>query len=92
MKTFELLKAVVIMWYNELRDCEEYSLFGKVFITILHTLMAFAILVLVLVLVILEAVVLVPIWFLINICHKKKFRVTYKEFFEEMFGGKSNGL
>lgn len=85
MKTFELLKAVVIMWYNELRDCEEYSLFGKVFITILYTLMTIAILILVLILVILEAVILVPIWFLVNICHKKKFRLSYKEFFEEKF-------
>lgn len=85
MKSIELLKAVIIMWYNELKNCEEYSLFGKVFMAVLDTLMLFTLLILVLILVILEAIILVPIWFVINICHKKKFRLSYKEFFEEKF-------
>lgn len=85
MKSMELLKAVIIMWYNGLKNCEEYSLFGKIFIAITDIFMALALLVLVLVLVVLEAVILVPLWFVINICHKKEFRLSYKEFFEEEF-------
>lgn len=87
MESIELLKAVIMMWYSELKDCKEYSLFGKIFIAITDTFMALAFLVLVSVLVVLEAVILVPLWFVINICHKKEFRLSYKEFFEEEFMG-----
>lgn len=86
MKSIELLKAVIVMWYNAvIEKCEEYSLFGKIFIAITDTFMALALLILVSVLVVLEAVILVPLWFVINICHKKEFRLSYKEFFEEEF-------
>lgn len=86
MKSIELLKAIITMWYTAITEkCEEYTLFGKIFVSILFTLMTIAIFVGVLILVILEAVILVPIWFIINICHKKKFRLSYKEFFEEKF-------
>lgn len=86
MKSIELLKAVIIMWYNAITEkCEEYTLFGKILVSTLFTLMTIAIFVGVLILVILEAVILVPIWFIINICHKKKFRLSYKEFFEKKF-------
>lgn len=86
MKSIELLKAVITMWYNAITEkCEEYTLFGKILVAVLYTLLALSLLILVLVLIILEAVILVPIWFIINICHKKKFRLSYKEFFEEKF-------
>lgn len=85
MESIELLKAVIIVLYSELKDCEEYSLFGKIFIAITDTFMALALLILVSVLAVLEAVILVPLWFVINICHKKEFRLSYKEFFEEEF-------
>lgn len=86
MKSIELLKALIAMWYNAITEkCEEYTLFGKILVSILFTLVVIAIFVGVLILIILEAVILVPIWFIINICHKKKFRLSYKEFFEEKF-------
>lgn len=86
MKSIELLKAIITMWYTAITEkCEEYTLFGKILVLTLFTLMTVAIFVGVLILVILEAVILVPIWFIINICHKKKFRLSYKEFFEEKF-------
>lgn len=86
MKSIELLKAVITMWYTAITEkCEEYTLFGKILVSTLFTLMTVAIFVGVLILVILEAVILVPIWFIVNICHKKKFRLSYKEFFEEKF-------
>lgn len=86
MKSIELLKAIITIWYNAITEkCEEYTLFGKILVSTLFTLLVIVISVCVLILVILEAVILVPIWFIINICHKKKFRLSYKEFFEEKF-------